>query len=42
MDFVRRALRLDQPPDQASVGAFGQHFDKVDKGCVAWIREQVG
>ena len=42
MDFVRRALRLDEQPDEAAMGAFGQHFDKVDKGCVAWIKAQVG
>jgi hypothetical protein len=42
MDFVRRALRLDQQLDGASLAAFGVHFDKVDKGCVSWIRAQVG
>lgn len=42
MDFVRRALRSDQQPDVAAKGAFGVQFDKVDKGCVSWIRAQVG
>jgi hypothetical protein len=42
MEFVRRALRLGEQPDVAAQGAFGVHFDKVDKGCVAWIRAQVG
>jgi hypothetical protein len=42
MDFVRRALRSDQQPDVAAKGAFGVPFDKVDKGCVNWIRTQVG
>jgi hypothetical protein len=42
MDFVRRALRENQQPDLASRGAFGVHFDKVDRGCVSWIRAQVG
>ncbi|MGX6602745.1 hypothetical protein ACWKSP_11485 [Micromonosporaceae bacterium Da 78-11] len=42
MDFVRRALRLHEQPDVAATGAFGTHFDKVDKACVSWIRKQVG
>jgi hypothetical protein len=39
-DFVKLTLREGFGYEQASQEAYGQPFDKVDKGCVRWIRSK--
>ena len=39
-DFVRLVLTEDNSYDQAAQDAYGVGFAKVDKACVAWIRQQ--